>query len=211
MRSEGDTGRGYSGGLGVQRRRGYRPGASSRGGGAELFALFFFSIVLLILSRLEYDALREVRDGFADYASPVLEAASVPAVHMRHGVETVTSYMDIYDELERLKEENRRLKHWEWQTKRLERRITHMRALLKAVEEPALDFATARVIAEARGPFARSVLVNIGHRRGVKPGYAVVNADGVVGRVIHASDTAARVVLLNDLTSRIPEIGRAHV
>ncbi len=181
-----------------------RSGSASRGGGAQLFALFFLSVVLLVLSRLDHELLHKVRETSADIAAPVLEAVSVPARHARRSFENASSYMDVFDEVDRLKAENQRLKNWEWQAKRLEHRLNHMRALLNAVEEPALAFTTARVIAEARGPFVRSVLVNVGQEQGVKPGYAVINAAGLVGRVVHVGDSAARVVLLNDLNSRVP-------
>lgn len=204
MRWDSDTGHGPDG-LAARRRPGRKPrhGSASRGG-AQLFALFFLSVVLLILSRLDHDLLHKVRETSADIAAPVLEAVSVPVRYARRSFENASSYMDVFDEVERLKAENQSLKNWEWQAKRLEHRLNHMRALLNAVEEPALAFTTARVIAEARGPFVRSVLVNVGQEQGVKPGYAVINAAGLVGRVVHVGDTAARVVLLNDLNSRVP-------
>nr|WP_083238541.1 rod shape-determining protein MreC [Methyloceanibacter marginalis] len=35
-------------------------------------------------------------------------------------------------------------------------------------------------------------------------GYAVINGDGLVGRTVDAGHSVARVLLLNDLNSRIP-------
>src|SRR5690606_34194086 len=60
------------------------------------------------------------------------------------------------------------------------------------------------VIADTRGPFVRSVLVNAGAAQGVKTGYAAVNGDGLVGRTILVGEQASRVILLNDLNSRTP-------
>ncbi|ODR96239.1 hypothetical protein AUC71_04580 [Methyloceanibacter marginalis] len=69
--------------------------------------------------------------------------------------------MAAFDEVDRLKKENEELKQWEWRTKLLERKVAHLRSLLNAVEEPALVYATGRVIADARGPFVRSALINL--------------------------------------------------
>ena len=45
-----------------------------------------------------------------------------------------------------------------------------------------LHFVTGSVIADARGPFLRSALINLGRDNGVRVGYAVINGDGLVGR-----------------------------
>lgn len=189
-----------------KRRLRDRPQGRKQGfrGGLYIFALFFAAFVLLILSRLENDVVRTVRGQFSDLAAPVLEGASLPAVYARRGWERTTAYLSLYDDIERLKQENESLRQWQWRSMRMERRLSHLRALLNAVDEQALDHATGRVIADARGPFARSILLNVGRQQGVKAGYAVINGDGLVGRTVHVGESAARVILLNDLNSRIP-------
>ncbi|GBE44030.1 cell shape-determining protein MreC [bacterium BMS3Bbin10] len=169
-----------------------------------LFALYFLSVMLLIFSRLENNQIREIRGLLTDLVSPVLQVASQPAIYARRGKGQLVDYLDLFDELDRLKEENQNLRHWQWQAQRLERRLAHFRELLNAVEEPALKYATGPIIADARGPFARSVLINLGKAHGVRNGYAVINGDGFVGRIVHTGDNASRAILLNDLNSRIP-------
>src|SRR5581483_4445100 len=60
------------------------------------------------------------------------------------------------------------------------------------------------VIADARGPFLRSALINLGRDNGVRIGYAVIDGDGLVGRTVDAGSSVSRVLLLNDLNSHIP-------
>ena len=108
--------------------------------------------------------------------------------------------------------ENEQLKHWESRAKLAERNITQLRSLLNAVDEPALHFTSGSVIADARGPFLRSALINLGRDQGVRIGYAVINGDGLVGRTVDAGASVTRVLLLNDLNSRIPVlVGHAGV
>jgi rod shape-determining protein MreC len=58
----------------------------------------------------------------------------------------------------------------------------------------------------------RSALINLGRDDGVRIGYAVINGDGLVGRTVEAGASVARVLLLNDLNSRIPVlVGTAGV
>lgn len=168
------------------------------------FGLYFLCAVLLVLSRIGHGAIADARDGLVDLSAPLLEVASLPAIEGRRAMERMRLYMAAFDEVDRLKKENEELKQWEWRTKLLERKVTHLRSLLNAVEEPALVYATGRVIADARGPFVRSALINLGRRNGLRVGYAVINGDGLVGRTVDAGDSVARVLLLSDLNSRIP-------
>lgn len=176
----------------------------SRKSGIVLFILFFVSLTLLVTSRLENDFVSSVRGTVADVAAPIFEAVSVPATLARRGLDRANSYLALFNELDRLKGENQRLQQVAWRAKGLERRLTQMRQLLNAVDEPALNFATGRVIADARGPFARSMLLNVGRSQNVKAGYAVINEDGLVGRIVNVGERAARVILLSDLNSRVP-------
>jgi rod shape-determining protein MreC len=168
------------------------------------FGLYFLCAVLLVLSRIGHGVIADARDGLVDLSAPLLEVASLPAIEARRAMERVQLYAAAFDEVDRLKKENEELKQWEWRTKLLERKVAHLRSLLNAVEEPALVYATGRVIADARGPFVRSALINLGRQDGLRIGYAVINGDGLVGRTVDAGDSVARVLLLNDLNSRIP-------
>lgn len=190
-----------------------RPRRSWRAPGELLnFTLYFLCAVLLVLSRIGHGAVADARYRFVDLTAPLLEAASVPVIMGRHTLARVRSYVGLVSEIDRLKAENDELKQWEWRAKLLERNVAHLRSLLNAVDEPALHFMTGSVIADARGPFVRSALINLGRDNGVRIGYAVINGDGLVGRTVDAGASVARVLLLNDLNSRIPVlVGTAGV
>jgi rod shape-determining protein MreC len=168
------------------------------------FTLYFLCAVLLVLSRIDHNAIVGVRDRLVDMTAPLLEAASVPGIMGRNAMERARSYVGMAEEIDRLKAENQQLKRWQWRAKLLERNVAHLRALLNAVDEPALHYITGNVIADARGPFLHSALINLGRDHGVRIGYAVINGDGLVGRMVDAGASVSRVLLLNDLNSHIP-------
>ena len=173
---------------------------------AELlnFALFFICAVLLVMSRISHGIVIDARDWLVDMTVPVLEVASIPAIQARHVMERARSYAGLFSEIDRLTVENAGLKQYEWRAKTAERKVAQLRALLNAVDEPALHYVTGSVIADARGPFMRSALINLGRDHGLRVGYAVINGDGLIGRTVDAGASVARVLLLNDLNSRIP-------
>ncbi len=185
-----------------------------RGGGspergrvrAILPMLVFLSIGLMLLSRLNHSSLTEARWRIAEWMSPVLQAAIVPLEPLRHLGRQIAAQVDMADELQRLKSDNQTLSSWEWRARELERKLADLEALSKVVEEPRIDFVTSRVIADSSGAFARSVMINAGRDQNVKTGYPVINADGLVGRVVETGASSARVLLSTDLNSRIPVV-----
>ncbi len=168
------------------------------------FVLYFVATVLLVLSRIGHETVEEVRTALSDWSVPALEMLSMPAEGIRYGVDRARTTIDLLDEVARLRAENQRLKSWEWRAKMLNQRVDQLRSLLNVIEEPALEFASGRVIADGRGPFMRSVLINVGRAQGVKAGYAVINAEGLVGRLVSVGAAASRVLLLTDIKSRVP-------
>ncbi len=168
------------------------------------FSLYFLCVVLLVLSRIGHGGIADARDALDDATAPLLEAVSVPVIKARHAFERVRSYAGLFAELDRLKQENAGLREWEWRAKVLEQKVDHLHALLNAVDDPGLNFATGRVIADARGPFLRSVLINLGREQGLRVGYAAISGDGLVGRTVDVGTSVSRILLLNDLNSRIP-------
>ncbi len=81
---------------------------------------------------------------------------------------------------------------------------TRYEAMLGIRVEPDVEMATARSISESRGPFARSRLIDVGTGQGVRIGNPVINEHGLVGRVVGTSSRVSRVLLVTDVSSRIP-------
>jgi rod shape-determining protein MreC len=76
--------------------------------------------------------------------------------------------------------------------------------LLNAVPDPALNSVTARVIGRATRPFLDTMILDAGKSAGVKPGEAVVDPRGMIGRIFLTGERTSWVILLTDLNSRIP-------
>lgn len=177
-----------------------------------LLALTFASGVLLVLDRVDHSSVRAMRAASFDLLSPVLETASQPVHQAQRLRRRVDTYLDILNEMEALKAENQQLKQWRWRAQQLETEAREYRKLLLAVDDSSYGFATGRVIADSRSPFGRTALLNIGKAQGVLNGYAVVDSEGFVGRIVETGDHSARVLLFTDINSRIPvEIGRDGV
>ena len=68
------------------------------------------------------------------------------------------------------------------------------------------DEILAKVLIDKESPFLKSIILNKGSRDKIKIGMAVVDGVYLVGKVIEVNYTNSRVLLLNDLNSKIPVI-----
>ncbi len=169
-----------------------------------LYALVLTSVFLLIVGRKDSDVVDSLRLAVTDLTAPAFEAASGPIGSLRSFAAQIGSYTYLSDEVARLRRENEELRSWQTRAREMQSTLVRYEELLNVRKEPELAFVTARVIADARGPFVRTVLVNAGTRQGVRQNQAVMDGRGLVGRTIAIGEEASRVLLVTDLDSRIP-------
>lgn len=169
-----------------------------------LLLLVFVAAGLLLLSRLDHSMISDMRWKASTWLTPVLRSALIPAEPVREIGRSISAQVDMSHDLERLRQENQKLESWKWRAQQLEAKVAELEVLAKAVPEQKIDFITSRVIADSSGVFVRSVTIDAGAKRKVKEGYPVINADGLVGRIVDVAPGASRVLLATDLNSRIP-------
>jgi len=164
------------------------------------------SVTLLGLSRAGYTPIESARVLVLDYAAPVLGVISRPVAAVNALFAEIGTLMTIYADNERLTLENKRLHAWQAEARQLAQENAAFRGLLRAQPEPGMTFVSARVVGDSGGPFVRTLMLNAGGEDGVRKGEAVVNGDGLVGRVVEAGNRSSRVLLLTDLNSRVPVV-----
>jgi rod shape-determining protein MreC len=164
------------------------------------------AVGLMILGKADSRLVERLRTTLTDIAAPVLDVLSRPVASVAELVGEVRELAALRSENGRLREENERLKHWYSVARALEHDNAAFRDLLNFVADPRPTFITARVIGNSGGVFVRTVLLNAGARDGVRNGQAVLNADGLVGRVVETGQRSSRILLLTDLNARIPVV-----
>lgn len=191
-----------------RRRRGgsFRAPAELLSHRVALVLLALVAAGFLLLGRADSALFEGARKWFSDTTAPVLEALGEPLHWAAEQINAASGIFIVYSENERLKEENARLLEWKNAALELEDRVKNYEALLNMQIAPQSSFVTAEVIGDTRGPFVRALIVNAGLLDGVAKGQAVSDTDGLIGRVVEAGNTSSRVLLLTDLSSRIPVI-----
>jgi len=169
-----------------------------------LTVLVLLALLLLVLGRVDHPAVRSLRSWTTDAAAPALSLLARPVERAEAAWDWATGLGSLARRNARLEEENARLLRWRDAALALERENARLRALL-GVRAPELrQVATARVIGVSGGPFARSIAIGAGQNDGVQPDQPVLDARGLVGRVLEAGRHASRALLVTDLNSRVP-------
>lgn len=175
-------------------------------GRVSLIFMVTLAAALLLLGRAETYVVDRARQVVTDLAAPLLELASRPVAAARRVVESTDQYAYVFDENEQLREENARLLEWKEAALQLEARVARFEALLNVQVDPDIQYVTGRVVGDSGGPFVETFIVNVGSEQNVESGQAVVDSDGLIGRIVATGPRASRVLLLTDLNSRVPVV-----
>lgn len=170
----------------------------------SLVILLSLSLFFLLLDRAEADVFDEAREAITDLTAPIYETISPGLKSIRSWFGRIPQLFTTLKDIEQLRQENAELRAWKEAALNLEKENARYEALLNVQVDPAIGYVTGRVVTEASGPFIRTLVVNLGKREGVFDGSAVIDEDGLVGRILGSGHRASRVLLLNDLNSHIP-------
>jgi len=171
----------------------------------------FVATVLLVLTRVEHPTMVNLQRAARNLSEPVLERigrAVEPVRYLRHNA---MRFLSVDREFQRLERELASVRQLLDQTSQLARRNKELGDLVNLVRAAPVDAVTVEVIAGAQGLFGKTVLVGAGRGEGIRYGQPVFSGQGLFGRIVSVTDTTARVLVLNDINSRIPvEIGTAQ-
>jgi len=144
------------------------------------------------------------RAGFETGAAPVGGVLSAPVRWTGNAVDYVKGYFFAVSENRRLRAEIVELNAWRDEALALKNINGRYEQMLGVKTEPPIPMVTGLAITDARGPFARSRLLNIGAAKGARVGNPVLSEHGLVGRIMGVSAGNSRMLLLTDVASRTP-------
>jgi rod shape-determining protein MreC len=176
---------------------------------AQRFALPLLVVVsvgLIVIGKADILLIERARTDLNDALAPVFGAIAQPLSAVASAVRRFGDHFVVYEENQRLREENARLLQWQEVAQRLETENDELRQMLHFTPQGVRGYITGRVIANSGGAFLRNVLIDVGDRQGVERGQAALGGEGVAGRVTEVGTRASRVLLLTDLNSRVPVV-----
>jgi len=163
-----------------------------------------FSVLLLVMGKMNEDNLREIKIFFTDISSSVLSIIGIPVSSVTQAAGKINSIIFMYSENKNLKLENTELYKWKDLGHKLLAENQELRHLLNASKTITHSFITAKVISNSAGSYNKTITLNVGKKHGISIGNAVTNNFGMVGRIVEVGSKVSRVLLITDLNSQIP-------
>ncbi|MFA5350383.1 MAG: rod shape-determining protein MreC [Candidatus Omnitrophota bacterium] len=109
-------------------------------------------------------------------------------------------------ELSRLNNEAENLRRRLFDLREIEQENGRLKNLLSFKQRSSFRLVSARVIARSPDSWSSSIIIDKGRHNGIRRGMAVINTQGLVGRVIESAENSSKILLVNDPSQGISSI-----
>ena len=180
----------------------------------SLFSLLILAIIIFFLDIKDLNFIKPVRSILNDSIYRVSLVASSPTRFIPNVTEGFTNLLNIKKENKILKKEIEEYKNKELNVEYL---VNQNKNLQKILDSEATflsnqNIVLSKVLIDKKSPYLKSIIINRGTKSGILKGMPVLDKEYLVGRVVETNFMSSRVLLLNDLNSRIPvTFGKAGI
>ena len=170
----------------------------------SLLTLIFLSIIVIILSNLNFKPIQIVKLGINEVIYRSSYISSIPENKITKLISNFRSHLDLYKDNQK---ELIKIKNTE-QIKLLNNYLTAENKKLRGLLDESISSEEifARVLIDKDSPYLKSIVLNKGTKDNVKIGMAVIDEVYLVGQIIEVNYTNSRALLLSDLNSKIPSV-----
>ena len=170
----------------------------------SLLTLIILSIFVIVLSNLNFKAIKFVKLGINEVIYRSSHIASIPENKLKEITSKFKSHMNLYESYQKELIEIENSDQLKLQNEFLTAENEKLRELLDESINSKEIFA--RVLIDKDSPYLKSVVLNKGTKDKVKIGMAVIDDVYLVGQIIEVNYTNSRALLLSDLNSKIPSV-----
>ena len=177
-------------------------------GAAQKFSLFFLivtSIIIFFLEVYAFSFMKPVRSFLNDSIYRISVVMSSPSRFAPQVTSSFTDLLYLKRENKRLQEELEVYKQRELNVEFLSNQNKNLKKILDSDDTLFNEnIVVSKVLIDKNSPYLKSIIVNRGSKSGILKGMPVLDKEFLVGRVVETNYLSSRILLLNDLNSRIP-------
>ena len=170
----------------------------------SLFVLILLSLSIFVLDISELKPIKIFRSLLNDGVYRISVISSSPIKFSGTVKDFFITHIFVYKENRKLKTELEELKNKDFQTLYLQTANKRLQDIIQLEKKSAFTTIAAKVILDKNSPYLNSVIINRGSSSRIKLGMPVLSEGNLVGRVVEVNFLSARILLLNDLNSKIP-------
>jgi rod shape-determining protein MreC len=170
----------------------------------SLFALILLSLFIFVLDISELKPIKILRSLLNDGVYRISAVSSSPIKFSGTVKDFFITHIFVYKENRKLKTELEKLKNKDFQTLYLQTANKRLQDIIQLEKKSAFTTIAAKVILDKNSPYLNSVIINKGSNSRIKLGMPVLSEGNLVGRIVEVNFLSSRILLLNDLNSKIP-------
>jgi len=170
----------------------------------SLFVLILLSLSIFALDISELKPIKILRSLLNDGVYRISAISSSPIKFSGTVKDFFITHIFVYKENKKLKTELEELKNKDFQTLYLQTANKRLQDIIQLEKKSAFTTIAAKVILDKNSPYLNSVIINRGSSSRIELGMPVLSEGNLVGRVVKVNFLSARILLLNDLNSKIP-------
>ena len=170
----------------------------------SLLSLILLSIVVIILSNLNFKPIQLVKLGINETIYRVSFLISKPEIYLQNLNSKLNEHMNLFENYQNTKSELENLKQEKITNNFLQLENEKLRSLID--DNIYSNEILARVMLDRESPFLRTIILNKGTKDNIKLGMAIIDGVYLVGQIIEVNYSNSRALLLSDLNSKIPSV-----
>ena len=170
----------------------------------SLLSLIFLSIIIIILSNINFKPINLLRVGINEIVYSVSYLISIPEKKIQKFNNLLSTHLNLFEIYQNTKIELENLRQKELTNNFLQLENQKLRNLIN--ENISSEEILAKVLIDKDSPFLKSIILNKGSKDNVKAGMGIIDGVYLVGQIIEVNYSNSRALLLSDLNSKIPSI-----
>ena len=169
----------------------------------RIVAFILASLIMMTVDHRQ-GHLEKVRSALSVFVYPLQYIANLPIAVTNWASEALTTRTRLMEENALLRDEQLMLSSKIQKFEILQAENERLRKMLQSSEKLDERVLIAELLAIDLQPFRHQIVINKGQREGVYDGQPIVDANGVMGQIVHVGPFSSTVLLLTDPTHAIP-------
>ncbi|MCW8832794.1 MAG: rod shape-determining protein MreC [Colwellia sp.] len=166
--------------------------------------LVLFCSALLIFFDHKMASFESVRGYLQSLVSPLQYIANTPKQVMTWASENIVTRQQLMSENQQYRLNELAFQEQSMQLDIIKQENARLRSLLASPLRSELKKMVAEVLSVDSDPYSHQVVINRGAADGVFEGQPVLDAQGIVGQILHVGQTSSRVILITDISHAVP-------
>ena len=169
----------------------------------RLLVLVSLSVILMVMDH-KYKSLESVRDALSLLVYPIQLSVELPGSVTDWFNESLASRRRLQEEIDSLRTQQFVQQAQMQKFAALQAENIRLRELLDSSFEVGEKVLIAELMSVNLDPYKHQVVINKGELHDIYPGQPLVDAEGVMGQIVHAGPYSSTAMLITDTSHAIP-------